>query len=415
MKNIVILTRRYYPYMSPISAVIDKYIQRLKGKYMFHVICIAGHSSLEKPSDPNVKVYYIKRKSWLLRLWSEENYNETHKKLYYYIMQACRAKAAFVNLFADYLGYKWEKKAYYSEMLKISKENNIDGIISVSGDTVFTHLAAQRYKLEHTTTKWVTFFTDPYTNQDMMFYPALFNKEKNKQKRYKIEKNIYETADYNIATEELYKTVINDFCQPENKTLCFRYVLDDIRSAISPKSVCNESEEIKLMYAGAFYKKIRNPQPVMAIMEKVDNVQFDLYVTSKECDDILEKYKANHIHILDGVPANEYKHKICYEYDILVNVGNDCEYQVPSKMLEYISTGRPILNFYYRKDSQYEMIERYPLGMNVDIHDESVYPQVIDYCKKMKGKQMKYDELEELYPKNSLTRQSKILDDIFSK
>ena len=401
--------------MSPISAVIDKYIQRLKGKYMFHVICIAGHSSLSKPSAHYIKVYFIKRKIWLIRLWSEEQYNETNKKIYYMVMQMCRAMAAFVNLFDDYLFYKWEKNAYYDEILKISNNCSIDGIISVSGDTVFTHLAAKMYKHGHPTTKWITFFTDPYTYQDMMFYPALFNKKKNREKRYQIEKDIYNSADYNILTEELYGTVLNEFEQPEKKTICFKYVLDDIRTIITPKTEGKDIDTIKLMYAGAFYKKIRNPEPVMAIMQKVDNIQFDMYVTSFECNDILEQYKSKHINILEGVPANEYKRKICYEYDILVNVGNDCEYQVPSKMLEYISTGRPILNFYYRKDSQYDMIERHPLGMNVDVHNVSIYPQIILFCKEMKGKQMSFDELEKLYPLNSLAKQSEVLDNIFSE
>lgn len=157
MKNIIILTRRYYPNMSPISAVIDKYIQRLKFKYNFHVICIAGHSSLVKPDDPILNVHYIKNKLWIVRLWSEEKYNETGRKIYYYIMQMCRARAAFLNLFGDNLAYKWEKNAYYKALVSISRNTTIDGIISVSGDTVFTHLAAQKFKIEDPSTIWLSF------------------------------------------------------------------------------------------------------------------------------------------------------------------------------------------------------------------------------------------------------------------
>ena len=39
-------------------------------------------------------------------------------------------------------------------------------------------------------------------------------------------------------------------------------------------------------------------------------------------------------------------------------------------MFELLSTGLPILNFYYRKDSQFEIIEKYPLGINVRIDGE---------------------------------------------
>lgn len=410
MPNIVVLTRRYYPNMSPISAVIDKYLQRLKDEYQFHVVCIAGHSSLKKPDNSKIKVYYIKNKLWLLRLWSEEKYNATNNKLYLYLMQICRARAAFLNLFSDNLAYRWEYKAYYAEILKISNGIGIDGIISVSGDTVYTHLAAQKYKLSNPETKWVTFFTDPYSFQDMMYYPALFNKDNNKKKRYLTEKKIYENADYNITTEELFNCVINDFKQPRNKTICFKYVLDDIRNHVAHNlTIGTASELATLMYAGAFYKNIRNPQPMLEIMKRVNNVIFDLYVTSKECNDTLEKYKSERLHIFEGVPANVYKQKICYGYDILVNVGNDCDYQVPSKMLEYISTGNPIINFYYRKDSQYEMIEKYPLGLNVDVHNVSAYAIIIPFCEKMKGKKMAFVEIEKLFPENSLSKQTEVL------
>lgn len=416
MKNIVVLTRRYYPSMSPISAVVDKYIQCLKDKYHFHIICIAGESNLKKPDDPCLNVRYIKNKLWILRLWSEEKYKQTGKKIYYFIMQGCRARAAFLNLFNDNFAYKWEKDAYYEELVYISKTTKIDGIISVSGDTVFTHLAAKKFKEENPKTKWMSFFTDPYTLQDMMFYPALFDKKKNKRMRYITEKGIYDTADNNIVTEELYKSVIENFYQPKEKTICFKYVLDNIRVKVRNQSPLSSPlcDSISLMYAGAFYKKIRNPQPVMEIMAKVNNIIFDLYVTSRECEEVLDKYKSNSIRVFDGVPASDYMHKICYEYDILVNVGNDCDFQAPSKMLEYVSTGRPIINFYYRKDSQYELISRYPFGLNVDVRDVEAYKIVEPFCIDMKGKQMPFEDIEELFPENNLSKQVNIIETIFN-
>ena len=103
---------------------------------------------------------------------------------------------------------------------------------------------------------------------------------------------------------------------------------------------------------------------------------------------------------------------ICYEYDILLNVGNACTNQMPSKMLELLSTGRPILNFYYNKDSQYEMIEKYPLGLNVGIDDANVVEKVGDFCNKMKGKQISYDEVKSLYPECVIDEQLNILEKI---
>lgn len=52
------------------------------------------------------------------------------------------------------------------------------------------------------------------------------------KQNYCKEKEIYDTADYNIFTETLYKSAIEDFKQPINKSLCFNFVLTDIRNGI---------------------------------------------------------------------------------------------------------------------------------------------------------------------------------------
>ncbi len=414
MKQIVVLTRRYYPSMSPISAVVDKYIQRLKDKYCFHIICIAGHSSLEKPLDPLIHVHYIKNRWLVLRLWAEEKYIKTSRSIFYLLLQLCRARSAFLGLFRDSLAYRWERDAYYKEISLISKQYGIDAIISVSGDTMFTHLAAKRFKEKFPTTRWITYFTDPYSLQDKMLNFALYNKSKNQQRRHAEELSIYNVADNIIATEELYQSVIDVFQQPKEKTICFKYVLERINNT-DFTFYPTDSSTIKLIYAGAFYRKIRNPEPMLQIMKQVDSIQLDMYVSSKECDDILEKYQSGHIFRFPSVSIKEYKCKINQEYDILVNVGNDCDYQAPSKMLEYISTGKPIINFYYRLDSQYDMIDKYPLGLNVFVYDNQSISRISTFCRNMKGKSIPFEEIENIYPDNSLSRQVKILENLFNK
>ena len=60
-------------------------------------------------------------------------------------------------------------------------------------------------------------------------------------------------------------------------------------------------------------------------------------------DDI--KNISKNIHFL-GKKRKEDIIRIYQEADILVNIGNSIDNQMPSKIFEYISTGKPILNFY---------------------------------------------------------------------
>ena len=88
-----------------------------------------------------------------------------------------------------------------------------------------------------------------------------------------------------------------------------------------------------------------------------------------------------------------------------MNVGNKCTNQMPSKMLEYLSTGRPIINFYSNKDSQYEMIEKYPLGLNIGRDDNNAVLKVQTFCNEMKGKQLNYEEVEAIFPECKIDNQ----------
>lgn len=96
----------------------------------------------------------------------------------------------------------------------------------------------------------------------------------------------------------------------------------------------------------------------------------------------------------------------------MVNIGNDCELQEPSKMFELLLTGLPILNFYYRKDSQFEIIEKYPLGINVRIDGEIGLELLESFCNNNKNKQLPFREVVDIFPEYSLDYQLEKLEKI---
>ena len=57
--------------------------------------------------------------------------------------------------------------------------------------------------------------------------------------------------------------------------------------------------------------------------------------------------------------------------DVLINIGNSVPVHMPSKTLEYINTGKPIVNFYKFKDCPtLYYTNRYPICQNVFEGDE---------------------------------------------
>lgn len=408
MKNIVVITREYYPQMTPVSAVVDKYIQRLKGKYKFHVICTSYQKNIPPLNDSFLEIHPIYTNLSLLRGWCEKKYDQ-HKGNWFYkfLINLFRLRSALWLLKSYSAPTEWERRESEKMLNQLSKQVDISTVISVSGSLFHAHLAAKKYKENHPQTKWLTFITDPITFLDSNFF--LFKSKKMMEKSYETELSIYNSADYNVLIGDTYYDVIEKFKQPIHKTLHFNLTLDDIRKDIAVENVVPH-DDVRIIYAGAFYRKIRNPQYMLSVMSKIEGIRLDLFVSSHDCVDIILEYQSDRIVLHKSVETQKYKEMICNGYDILLNVGNSCTNQMPSKMLELLSTGRPILNFYFNKDSQYEMIEKYPLGLNVGMDDVDAVNKVDDFCKRMKGKQISYDEVKSLYPESVIDQQLDILE-----
>jgi hypothetical protein len=405
MKNIVIITREYYPQMTPVSAVVDKYIQRMKGAYNFHVICTSYGEEAPPQDEPYVHIYPVSTYMSRLRGKYEKRYSSNRNNLFYkFVIALFRARSAFWLMKSYSAPTKWEYEESYKQLLTLSMHIKIDVVVSVSGSLFHAHLAAKKYKENHPQTKWLTFITDPITFLDSNFF--LFKSKKMMEKSYETELSIYNSADYNILVGDTYYDVIDKFKQPKSKTFHFNLTLDDIRKEISGYDYKpTETSDTRIIYAGKFYRKIRNPDYMLSIMSQIQNIEFDLFVSSHECLESVVQSTSDTISVHDSVDTSYYKEMICNKYDILLNVGNKCTNQMPSKMLEYLSTGRPIINFFYNKDSQYEMIEKYPLGLNIGRYDSDAVYKVQTFCNEMRGKQLNYEEVETIFPECKIDNQ----------
>ena len=78
-------------------------------------------------------------------------------------------------------------------------------------------------------------------------------------------------------------------------------------------------------------------------------------------------------------------------------------------MLELLSTGKPIINFYFTEDTQFNMIEKYPLGLNIKNGDLDPVRKIENFRHEMKGKRMTFKEVEVLFPDNNIDSQVGLL------
>lgn len=410
-KNVIIITLGYYPDMSPVSALIDKYIQELRGSCHFHIIALPTRLNIDNFIDPDIDVYHMNDYWQRLLLKYGERIKEHPSLIDKTMFQALKVRGFMLGLKEPYSSLKWMKKSAFNILENISKTIRVDAVISISGAFLYLHEAAKLFKEVHPQVKWITFVTDPISFSSLDYKRFRINEKKRFLLSYKKEKNIYDSADYNIFTENLYYDAIEKFHQPKDKTIQFKFVLKNLKKIHSPVPA-RINEDTKLIYAGALYRVIRNPEYMLSVISKVPNVHLDMFVRSFECMNILKKYESDKITVHDGVDVKKYIEMICDEYDILINIGNNCDNQLPSKTLELLSSGRPIINFFCHKDSQYEMIEKYPLGLNVGRDETDAVTKVESFCNAMRGKQLSFEEVERLFPENSMDYQKKILESL---
>ena len=72
--------------------------------------------------------------------------------------------------------------------------------------------------------------------------------------------------------------------------------------------------------------------------------------------------------------------------NILVNLGNSIYEQKPSKLYEYASTGKPIVNVHYQGIEYREFFDRYKLSLNINQTAGNLHNDVINlqrFCVKM--------------------------------
>ncbi len=178
-----------------------------------------------------------------------------------------------------------------------------------------------------------------------------------------------------------------------------------------------------LFFVGRFYYHLRHPQFLFDLMERLKDTTIVLHIVGpldgkmgfeKEFVDKYFTNKIPNIRFHGAVPPEEADDLLLLA-DGLVHVGNAQECWMPSKILDYISSGKPILNICkIRNCPTLPLMERYPIGMTI-FEDEGisdlVSERVREFCMQNKGRQVPYEQIEKLYPECTIEYVGKQFDD----
>ena len=153
----------------------------------------------------------------------------------------------------------------------------------------------------------------------------------------------------------------------------------------------NHHDNIRLLFCGWLYSDIRSPQFFLNIISRLDE-RFEVMFMGRECETLLERFSIETKARIIALPQQPYEAALraMSDADILINIGNRIPVHMPSKTLEYINTGKAIVNFYKFPDCPtLYYTRRYHLNQATETF--------VKFCIKNKGKVIDHSWIEQEY------------------
>lgn len=161
----------------------------------------------------------------------------------------------------------------------------------------------------------------------------------------------------------------------------------------------NNDGKIRLLFCGWMCSQLRSPKYFLDIVSRLDG-RFEVTFMGKECELLQERFPIETKATLITLPNQPYEVALqaMADADVLINIGNSVPVHMPSKTLEYINTGKPIVNFYKFTDCPtLYYTKRYPLVLNLFEEENKLDDatlRFVRFCKETVGKTVDRDFIE---------------------
>jgi len=298
------------------------------------------------------------------------------KILYYFVIKRLQ--------WPDF-AWTWILNARKAAILHLENNSDIDVVISVS-HPFSSHVVGYFVKRKYPDIRWIIDIGDPFSflveapPNNFLIYNRL-NKF--------IERTFFSLSDMiSVTTSETKNEYLKLFPENKEKIKIIPPVLStEATNMFRARAKKRQSNPkiLKLVYVGTLYSGIRNPQKLLNILEAVRtslNRDFELHFIGPVNDINILKL-ANSYTYFHGAVSHNAALKFMLDADILINIGNSTRFQLPSKLVEYVCTGNPVLNVTStHDDSSQVFLSRYQMSKTVCLSGDitnDIVREVSDY------------------------------------
>ncbi len=293
----------------------------------------------------------------------------------------------------------WKKKCI-NLIKKMLKEDNIKQIITISFPFEILEIGLT-IKREFPSIKWVIYELDPFLyNKLFKNYYLWFIR------RLIREFIVFYYADVILLTHELYKQYQRGiYSYYRSKLVDIGIPLLKINSYSN--DIVPKGEKKSAVYIGNFYSKIRDPEYMLQIFSELNGV-IELGIYGDLNNNIkYKKLENSNISFFNRVSKDDIE-VILENTNFLINIGNKLDNQLPSKVLEYIGTGKPIIHFSSTEDDTcLKYLKKYPLALIINEHEKTIVEHVnelLDFINRSGTQKVDSNLLKEIYGEDTVDK-----------
>lgn len=252
------------------------------------------------------------------------------------IMRFCKSPSTFISMVdAKYFDFSITKRKCKKAIEEVCSKQEYDVVIGVSAPYYIMQAVAEA----NVNCRKMAIQLDPFTNNYTL-------SSRFKKRRKKIENRTYSKLSVLFAGDYLYDDLLaiiskareNIIPTPLPGLVC-ESMVDKTRTFE------NDGQAVNFLFVGQFYENIRNPHYLLELFSYLPS-NYYLHIVGGGCEKEVEKYISilGERLIRHGWVSKEEANAFMDQFDVLVNVNNTITNQLPSKLFEYIATGKPIVN-----------------------------------------------------------------------
>ncbi|OFX14216.1 MAG: hypothetical protein A2Z18_08030 [Armatimonadetes bacterium RBG_16_58_9] len=251
---------------------------------------------------------------------------------------------------------------------EVLASRNYDALITVS-DPFTCHLVGLRLKRANPSTPWLVDLGDPFCFRSGQ---TTNNQRLYRRRNYAVEREVFRRADWiTLTCEPTRARYAEIFSESADKIAVVPPLLSAGKAPSPRRRIFADDGKIRMVYVGVLYRTIRDPVFLLDLFGKLsqthsgDRLELHLFGASDGFADDSQRYERLKV-FWHGLVERETAIQATREADVLVNIGNTTPYQLPSKVVDYASAGKPILNLAKSEnDSSSEFFKTYPAHLNL--------------------------------------------------